>query len=200
MSRNAPTRRPVGADVPEDDLTGRGLPRHIDEAIQSIAKLHAAHHQGASQLQRTLGKAASLIAHPLVVGVLPVLAICWIGFNFLGLKAGYSPPDPPPFAWLTNAIALASFYMVALIYATQRREDQLSELREQLTLELALLNEQKTAKVIQLLEEFRRDTPLVHDRVDHQANAMAEPVDTERVLEAIKETHAEAEQAQGAER
>ena len=82
-------------------------------------------------------------------------------------------------------------YVVILIYATQRREDQLAELREQLTLELALLSEQKTAKMIQLLEEFRRDIPLVEDRVDEQADAMAEPANPERVLEAIRETHAE---------
>ena len=47
--------------------------------------------------------------------------------------------------------------MVVLILATQRREYQLAQLREQLTLELAILSEQKTAKVIQLLEESRRD-------------------------------------------
>ena len=48
--------------------------------------------------------------------------------------------------------ALISLYMVVLILATQRREYQLAQLREQLTLELAILSEQKTAKVIQLLK------------------------------------------------
>ena len=66
-------------------------------------------------------------------------------------------------------------------------------------MELALLSEQKTAKVIQLLEEFRRDTPQVHDRVDRQADAMAEPVDPQRVIEAIKETHGEIEEVAGRE-
>ena len=85
-----------------------------------------------------------------------------------------------------------------LIYATQRREDQLSQLREQLTLELTLLSEQKTAKVIQLLEEFRRDIPLLENRVDKQADAMAGSGDPERVLEAIQETHTEAKRIIGA--
>jgi uncharacterized membrane protein len=82
--------------------------------------------------------------------------------------------------------------MVLLVYATQRRDDQLAERREQLTLELALLNEHKTAKLIQLIEEFRRDIPIVDNRDDPQAEAMARPVEPERVLEAIK--HAGAEQ------
>ena len=59
------------------------------------------------------------------------------------------------------------------------------------------MSEQKTAKVIQLLEESRRDNPLIHDRVDQEAEAMAQPTDPQSVLEAIKETHAEAEQISG---
>jgi uncharacterized membrane protein len=53
------------------------------------------------------------------------------------------------------------------------------------------LSEQKTAKVIELLEEFRRDNPLVRDRVDQEADAMAQPSDPQRVLDAIKEIHAD---------
>ena len=64
-----------------------------------------------------------------------------------------------------------------MILATQRREYQLAQLREQLTLELAILSEQETAKVIQLLKESRRDNPLIRDRVDQEAEAIAQPAD-----------------------
>jgi hypothetical protein len=47
----------------------------------------------------------------------------------------------------------------------------------QMSLELAILSEQKLAKVIQLLEESRRDNPLLDNRVDASANAMAMPAD-----------------------
>ena len=66
-----------------------------------------------------------------------------------------------------------SFYIVVLILATQRRE------------------------VIQLLEESRRDNALIRNRVDQEAEAMAQPADPQSVLDAIKETHAEAEQISG---
>ena len=100
-------------------------------------------------------------------------------------------------ALITPTLTLGSLYIVILIYATQRRDDQLAELREQMTLELALLNEQKTAKVIQLLEEFRRDIPLVENRIDKQAEAMAEPVDPKQILEAVQEMHAESKRIIG---
>ena len=65
---------------------------------------------------------------------------------------GYRPIDLPPFSGLDGAVSVASLFMVVLILATQRREDQLAQLREQLNLELPILSEQKTAKVIELLE------------------------------------------------
>ena len=42
-----------------------------------------------------------------------------------------------------------------------------------LILELAILSEQKIAKVIQLLEELRRDNPNIHDRRDPEAETMS---------------------------
>ncbi len=75
-----------------------------------------------------------------------------------------------------------------LILTTQRREDQLAGYREQLSLELAILSEQKSAKIISLLEEMRRDSPSLKNRVDEEAAAMSIAADPQAVLEAIKET------------
>lgn len=44
-------------------------------------------------------------------------------------------------------------------------------------MELAILSERKIAKVIELLEELRRDSPQVQDRVDRQADQMAQPAE-----------------------
>jgi uncharacterized membrane protein len=172
-----------------NDDSLRRLPPHIEEAVQAIARLHADHHKTATAIQRSLGRATSLVAEPWFVGLLTAGIAGWMAFNLLAVHLGYRAVDEPPFAWLGVALSLASLYMMILVYASQRREYQLYALREQLTLELALLSEQKSAKLIQLLEEFRRDIPLVHNRFDPQAAAMAEPADPVRVVEAIRETH-----------
>ncbi|MGI4764870.1 MAG: DUF1003 domain-containing protein [Janthinobacterium lividum] len=77
---------------------------------------------------------------------------------------GYQPWDELPFAWMQGATGVAALYMTILILVTQRREDQLASHREQLTLELGILSEQKAAKIIELLGESRRDLPHVRDR------------------------------------
>jgi uncharacterized membrane protein len=80
--------------------------------------------------------------------------------------------------------------MTVLILSTQRRDDELTSYREQLTLELAILGEQKSAKIIELLEELRRDDPTIRNRIDHDAVAMSAPADPQAVLDAIKDSHA----------
>jgi uncharacterized membrane protein len=132
----------------------------------------------------------ALLGRPRFLAVLTIIVVGWISLNLLAAALGYRPIDPPSFSWLGGAVSLTSLYMVVLILATQQRQDQLAHHRELLILELAIVSEQKTAKVIQLLEEFRRDHPLIHDRVDEEAEAMARPADPRSVLDAIKETHA----------
>ncbi len=61
----------------------------------------------------------------------------------------------------------------------------LAERRDQLTLQLAILADKKTAKVIELLEEMRRDAPAIADRADPESDEMAKPADPAEVLAAI---------------
>jgi uncharacterized membrane protein len=174
------------------------LPGHIEETIRSIDRLNAEHRRDATPLQRAVERLTTMLGRPGILGVLTIIVALWVGVNLLAAAFGYRAVDPPPFSELAGAVSLASLYMVVLILATQRREDQLAQHREQLILELALLSEQKTAKVIELLEEFRRDNPLIHNRVDQQADAMAQPADPQQMLDAIKEIRAEAAQISGA--
>ena len=120
--------------------------------------------------------------------MLTVLVVGWIALN-LGLSAfGRTPIDEPPFFWLQGAVTLSALYMSVLILTTQRREDKLAGLRDQLTLELSILSEQKSAKIIGLLEELRRDDPNISNRPDERAKALATPADPNAVLDALKDT------------
>ncbi len=167
------------------------LPAHIEDTVQSIARLHAEHYQQATRLQRIVDRMTALLGRPSFVGLLTVAVLVWVLGNLGAVWAGWEPVDPPPFAWLGGVVGLTALYMTALILTTQRREDQLAGHREQLTLELAILGEQKSAKIIELLEEMRRDDPNLRNRVDHEAAAMSMPADPQAVLDAIKDSHEE---------
>jgi uncharacterized membrane protein len=174
--------------LPATDDTPPIPPINIEETIKAITRLHAEHRAGATRHQRVLGIATSLLARPGFFIALTVRVFGWIGLNLLAPTLGFRPLDPPPFSWVSGFSSLASLYLVVVVVTTQRRDDRLARHRELLTLELAILTEQKVAKAIALIEELRRDSPHVHDRIDPQADIMAEPADPQTVIDAIKET------------
>ncbi len=137
----------------------------------------------------------SLLGRPVFVAALTIVAVGWVSLNSLAVVLGYRALDSPPFPWLAGAASLASLYLVVLILTTQRRDDRLAQRSELLNLKLAILSEQKTAKVVALLEELRRDSPAVCDRVDKLADVIARPAEPQSVIDAIKETRSEAAHA-----
>ena len=167
------------------DIVPQSLPAHIEETVQAIARLQAQHENRATPGERLMERMTAVIGRPrfliwLIVGVLG-----WTLANLAALRLGHATLDPPPFYWLQGVAAVSAFCVTVIILTTQRRADGLAGLRSQLTLELAILGEQKTAKVIDLLEEHRRDNPLIANRLDAEASDMAKPADPEAVLEAI---------------
>lgn len=164
------------------------LPAHIEDTVQAIARLHAEHYEQATPLQKLVDRLTARAGRPEFVAVVTVAVIGWMVLNSTLMILGRHPWDEPPFFWMQGMVGLSALYMTLLILATQRREDQLASHREQLTLELGILSEQKSAKMIALLEELRRDQPDVPDRIDREAVAMSEPADPQAVLDAIKDT------------
>lgn len=167
------------------------LPAHIEDTVQAIARLHADHARRASPLQRVVDKLTARAGRPESVAMLTVVVIVWMALNTAVTLSGRKAFDEPPFFWMQGVVGLGALYMTTLILTTQRREDEMAGHREQLTLELAILGEQKAAKTIQLLEELRRDNPMIANRIDREAEELSTPADPQAVLDALKDTHEE---------
>jgi uncharacterized membrane protein len=160
------------------------LPSHIDSTMRAIAELHAEHHSRATPLERLAERSVETVGKARSIGILTGFIAIWLLLN-LGLNVVHRSFDPPPFDYLQGIGQMIAVYITVLILITQRRDDHLAERRDQLTLELAILSEQKSAKIIQLLEELRRDSPMVADRHDPEAAALSVPADPKAVFEAI---------------
>ena len=166
------------------------LPAYIADTVSAMARVHSEHELEASGLDRTLSRLTSWLGHARFTLALTALVLGWVALNLGLLAAGLNPPDPPPFPWLSGVVTLAALYMTGIILTTQRREDQLTTRREQLTLELAIVIEQKASKLIELVEQLRRDHPDVANHVDVEAKAMSASADPHLVLDAIRRAHA----------
>ena len=169
-----------------NDSLERNFPDHVDKAVRSVTQLHSEHHGRTTSPQRAVNRVAAFMGRPWFIAIVGLIVALWIGANLIAGRLGVEAIDPPPFAWLEVAATLFSLILVVLLLVAQKHEDELNGHRDTLTLELAILTEHKIAKVIQLLEELRRDSPHVQDRDDLQAEQMAEPADAGSVLAAAR--------------
>jgi uncharacterized membrane protein len=165
------------------------LPPHIEGTVQAIAAVHAEHYQRQAPLQRAIGSVVSAAARPAFAIILAIAVVGWVLANLAAMATGREPWDPPPFPWLAGAASLLALFTTILILATQRHDDELARHREMLTLEIAILSEQKAAKIIQLLGQMRRDSPHLASRSDHEAQAMSDSADPRFILDALKDAH-----------
>lgn len=165
-------------------------PTHVEEAIQAMTAMHNAHQAEASGLDRLIDRITATVARPSFLIYVAVALALWIGVNSLLRGLGVRAADAWPFSFLSLLVSCTALFIAVLILASQRRTDRLANLREQMTLEMVLLTTQKVSKLIDLMEELRRDSPDIKDRVDLEAIEMADMPDHETVLNAIHEINA----------
>ena len=165
-------RRPPVPDAPDP----------INANIDAVVALHAFAEQQVDTHQRTVESLTAWLGRPqFFYGILVGVSL-WMLVNSLAPLLGWKQRDDPPFFWMQGAIGLGALLMTTVVLITQNRQGKLAERREQLDLQMSLLTEQRTAKIIDLLEELRRDMPSVRNRVDLEAEALTKTVDPHEVL------------------
>jgi uncharacterized membrane protein len=168
-----------------NDLTGE-LPQSVSDNIGTIAEFYERHEHRMSTAQAAIEKLSLVLGSPAyVVGNL-VFVVCWIVANIVAPELGYQQVDEPPFFWLQGLVALNAFIISTTVLIRQNRMSKLAEHNAHLDLQVNLLTEEKTSKIIALLEELRRDMPNVQDKIDPEADQLSVPADTKTVLSAIE--------------
>jgi uncharacterized membrane protein len=90
-----------------------------------------------------------------------VFVVLWTLANVFAERFGWTQFDPPPFIWLQGIVGLSGLIVATAVLIRQSRLGELAEQHAHLDLQVNLLAEQKATKIIQLLEELRRDMPSV---------------------------------------
>ena len=159
----------------------------IGQNIAAVHEFYAREEQRRSAPQRHAENLGDLVGRPAFLVVTLVFVSVWIAANLALSAWGGSPFDEPPFHWLQGVIAIVALLVTTVVLIKQNRLDKLSEQRAHLDLKVLLLIEQKTAKLIDLMEELRRDLPNVKDRRDSGAVVMRQAMSPEAVLAALDE-------------
>ena len=159
----------------------------ISQNIGAINEFYSREEQKISRAQRVIERFSRIIGQPAFLGVTFLAVGLWIAVNGVLHLSGRAEPDPAPFFWLQGVVGLFSLMTTTVVLIKQNRLARLAEQRAHLDLKVTLLTEQKAAKLIDLMEELRRDLPNVKNREDPMAAALQQSMNPGLVLAALDE-------------
>ena len=185
---------PSETSTTSEKSTEPGLDQ-IGQNIESIARFYLHEERKLGSSQRLLEYLSDFLVKPLYLGLVMLFVSLWILFNMFAGPIGLRSMDPAPYFWLQGIIGLGTLITSTVVLIAQSRLAKLEERRTHLDLQVNLLTEQKVTKIIDLLEELRRDLPMVKDRVDAEVVALQQPTDPHVVLAALDEQREAGKQA-----
>jgi len=159
----------------------------ISQNIEAVLEFYTREEQKISRSQRILERISGLIGQPVFLGVILLFVALWMLANTALRQFGMAEFDPAPFFWLQGIVGLGALLTATVVLTKQNRLAKLEEQRAHLDLKVTLLTEQKAAKLIDLLEELRRDLPNVRNRHDPEAAALQQSMNPDLVLAALDE-------------
>ncbi len=167
----------------------RSIDRLIHKNLETIAQLEQELYNKFTPLERLVHRITSVIGRLYVLLLHVVLIMAWIVMNTPPLHPPFmdAPVDPWPYAGLILFLGSEAIILTLLVLTTQRIMQQLSNHRAHLTLQIQLLNEQETTKVLEIvtrLEQRLGGSGIKDDAVA----AMTQHTRPEDVSDAIEQT------------
>jgi uncharacterized membrane protein len=168
-----------------------GVPDHVHENIQAISELRAQEERSLPSGQRAVEAMTTWIGRPRVLYALAPTLLAWMGYNLFARALGGPKFDPP------------LFHAAGDRWHLRRADDDddsdhskspggYAQRNAHLDLQVNILAEQRTAKIVALLEELRRDLPNVRNRVGPVADALQHALHLHAISSALDQHDASA--------
>ena len=155
--------------------------------VESIIDLETQQKKNVPIHQRSLETVAAAFGQPWFLYAEVYFFSVWSFCSYLS-DIGILSSNFPKFNLSSQWLDVSSLLISTGVLIYQTRQEEFSERRSHLMLQLNLLTEQKIAKLIALVEELREDLPNVQDRHDPEAEVMKQATDPQIVLDILQET------------
>jgi uncharacterized membrane protein len=172
--------------VKSNPPAANAVPASINENIEAIGDYYKREEQRTTRAQRLLERVAEAIGRPVFLALILLFVATWMLGNVLAPRIGVPAFDPPPFSALQGVVSLSALLITTILLIGQNRLAKLEQRRGELELQVNILTEQKTTTLIRLIEELRRDLPMVPDRHDADAATLQVPTDANQILSALE--------------
>jgi len=153
-----------------------------NQNLEAVLDFYNREEKKISTSQRLIEHISNLIGQPIFIGIALLFVAAWLFTSIYLHKLHILEFDPAPFHYLQGLVGLGALLISTIVLIKQNRLGKLEERRSHLDLKVMLLTEHKAAKLIQLIEELRRDLPNVKNRNDEEATILKQAISPEVVI------------------
>lgn len=114
-----------------------------------------------------------------------IFFLVWIIFN-AGFIPGAKPFDPFPFIFLTMIVSLEAIFLSIFVLTSQNRESRISDLREEIDIQINMIAEQEITKAIHLLSYLMKHLNVPYEK-DPELKRMMKPLDMEEIRRELEQ-------------
>ena len=164
---------------PEDSL-----PSFISENIDTIIGAEQAANQRRSRSEAIYESVGNSIGTLNFVAFQLIGVILWVTIN-AGLVPLVRPFDHFPFPILNQVVALEAVLMTAFVLMKQNRMSKLADRRAHLNLQINLLIERESTKIIGMLLEIGKRLDIQHKMLDEESSQLSRLLAIETLIETL---------------
>jgi uncharacterized membrane protein len=162
------------------------LPQQVVDNIETVLGFQAKQEQRDPWHEQLLNKIVAVFGTSYFLYAQLLFFTVWIIWSHLTGDTTL-PFNLPKYRVQDQLLDTAALLIATGVFVRQSRQEKLAEQRSHLMLQINLLTEQKTAKIIGLLEELRADLPNLHNRHDWEAEMMKQATNPQVVLNILQE-------------
>lgn len=170
----------ISSDGEEEQTNGSSVLSQMAEGnIRAVARLEKKATTERTQADFLADAITRFVGSMTFVYLHLIWFVVWIVFNSLPMGTGKWRIDPYPFTFLTFIVSLEAIFLSTFILISQNHEERLAQRRNHLDLQINLLSEQETSKIIQMLESIQERLGL--DR-DPEAQELEKRISPEEIV------------------
>ena len=160
------------------------IPSFISENIDAVIGAEQAVNRRRSRSEAVYEFVGGLIGTLNFVVFQLIGSVLWVMIN-AGLMPLIRPFDPFPFPILNQIIALEAVLMTAFVLMKQNRMSKLADRRAHLDLQINLMTERETTKIIGMLLEIGKRFDIQHKVLDEESRQLSQLLTIEGLIEAM---------------
>jgi len=160
------------------------IPSFISENIDAVIGAEQAVNRRRSRSEAVYEFVGGLIGTLTFVVFQLIGIVLWVMIN-AGLMPLIRPFDPFPFPILNQIIASEAVLMTAFVLMKQNRMSKLADRRAHLDLQINLMTERETTKIIGMLLEIGKRFDIQHKVLDEESRQLSQLLTIEALIEAM---------------